>query len=86
MYLTDLTFIEDGNNDTFTDPQSPEPLVHFFKCRLQAVVIQAIQQYQQKPYFFEKQEVILQYLANLEARTDDELFELSLEQEPRENT
>jgi hypothetical protein len=81
--LTDLTFIEEGNTDTVEC--NNELLVHFFKCRLLAVVIQAIQLYQQKSYFFEKEATIQAYISNLECPlTEDELYNVSLEQEPRD--
>ena len=59
-------------------------LVNFLKCRQLAVVIRDIQQFQQLPYFFDEEPTIMSYLRNLEILSDDELFDLSLEQEPRE--
>jgi son of sevenless-like protein len=49
VYLTDLTFIEDGNKDYVTD----EGLINFDKRRKISTVIREIQQYQQTPYCLE---------------------------------
>jgi hypothetical protein len=45
VYLSDLTFIEDGNADTVHNG-----LINFDKRRFLANVISEIQQYQQTPY------------------------------------
>ena len=81
MYLTDLTFIEDGHPDYLDDKPN---FINFIKCRQLAVVIQDIQQYQQKSYSFRDVPVIQVYLQKLEHKTDDELYKISLEVEPRE--
>ena len=83
MYLTDLTFIEDGHPD-FVNEESEKEMINFVKCRQLAVVIQDIQQYQQKCYSFKKVPTILAYLQRLEEhKTNDELYQVSLEVEPR---
>lgn len=81
MYLTDLTFIEDGHPDYLDDKPN---FINFIKCRQLAVVIQDIQQYQQKSYSFRDVAVIQQYLLKLEHKNDDELYALSLKLEPRQ--
>ena len=84
MYLTDLTFIEDGHPDFMNE--SGKEMINFVKCRQLAVVIQDIQQYQQKSYSFHQVPVIYNYLQTLEHRSNDELYQLSLELEPREKS
>lgn len=81
MYLTDLTFIEDGHPDYI---EGIPNCINFIKCRQLAVVIQDIQQYQQKSYSFRDVPVIQGYLRALEHKSDDELYALSLEVEPRQ--
>ena len=79
MYLTDLTFIEDGNNDKIGD-------LHNFKKRmLISKVIQEIQQYQQFPYLLEKCEPIQDYLDTIEGSLFDKeaCYQRSLEILPR---
>lgn len=44
MYLTDLTFTEEGNKDRING------LIHFYKCRLLSQTIKTIKQYQLKGY------------------------------------
>lgn len=61
LYLTDLTFIEDGAQD-YTDGG----LVNFDKRRLLASVIKEIQQYQQVPYCLSEVPVIKEYLHHVE--------------------
>jgi son of sevenless len=58
MYLTDLTFMEEGISNNTGD------LINFSKRWKVAAVIQDIQQYQQAPYHFHKLGVIQDYLTN----------------------
>jgi len=65
LYLTDLTFIEDGNKDS-----TESGLINFFKRKQIANVIREIIQYQQTPYCLEPVPVIqvrwpFAHLANL---------------------
>merc|ERR1712137_228957 len=86
MYLTDLTFIEDGHPD-YLEPakegDEPNTLVNFLKCRQMSVVIRDIQQYQQKEYALRRVQVIYDYLQNLNVSTEDEMYKISLQVEPR---
>jgi len=82
MYLTDLTFIEDGHPDFLEG--SGGQYINFIKCRQMAVVIQDIQQYQQKCYSFHEVPAIQEYLKKLEHLDEDELYKLSLTAEPRQ--
>jgi len=81
MYLTDLTFIEDGHPDFL---EGSGKYINFIKCRQMAVVIQDIQQYQQKCYSFHQVPIIYDYLNKLEHLDEDALYNLSLEAEPRQ--
>jgi son of sevenless-like protein len=81
VYLTDLTFIEDG-----IPSLTPSDLINFNKRAKTAEVIRDIQQYQNVPYQLlpvpELQEYIL---SNMQAAGDvHEMYERSLAVEPRE--
>jgi hypothetical protein len=67
LYLTDLTFIEDGNNDNVGD------LISFYKRRLVSGVIRDIQQYQQKPYCLESVGIIKDYLLRVKVISPEEV-------------
>jgi len=77
VYLTDLTFIEDGNKDYIGG------LINFKKRELTYNVISEIQQYQQKPYDFVTEEVLVSFLTNLEYIDEEKQWNLSLQREPR---
>jgi len=83
VYQTDLTFIEDGNPDKFSNG-----LINFKKCRLIAGVIEEIQQYQQKPYNLSLVPMIADTVKKLiedaQCVDDRKLYELSMQAEPRE--
>ena len=72
MYLTDLTFIEDGNQDIVSD------LPNFFKRRLIATVISEIQQYQQTPYHFDEAPSIKKFLLNADLLDKETAYQRSL--------
>ena len=80
LYLSQLTFIEEGN------PQRLHGLINFKKCRLISKVIVNLLQYQVgKRYNFVPLDTIREMLSTLSApETDDELYELSLKREPRQ--
>lgn len=77
-YLTDLTFIEDGNPDTI-DGQ-----INFKKRELIFKVIQEVQLYQSQPYTYPVVEPIATFLADLPNLGEKDLHELSLLLEPRD--
>eukprot|EP01129_Flabellula_baltica_P014536 TRINITY_DN6981_c0_g1_i1.p1 TRINITY_DN6981_c0_g1~~TRINITY_DN6981_c0_g1_i1.p1 ORF type:complete len:1107 (-),score=304.83 TRINITY_DN6981_c0_g1_i1:11-3331(-) len=79
MYLTDLTFIEEGNPDTIGEYN----LIHFYKCRLISNSISSIKQYQQQPYNFVPVPEIIEKLNNAEVHDEDTLYEASYYLEPR---
>ncbi|RIA92760.1 ras guanine nucleotide exchange factor domain-containing protein [Glomus cerebriforme] len=82
LYLTDLTFIEDGNPDFL---KNSNQLINFSKRMKTADVIREIQQYQSVPYnLFPVQEIQNFINNNLEESKDvKDLYELSLSLEPR---
>jgi son of sevenless-like protein len=84
-YLTDLTFIEDGNSDFLkTDAR----LINFSKRTKTGEVIREIQQYQSLPYNItpvpELQVFLDELLADQPLEDEGEMYDLSLQLEPRE--
>eukprot|EP01112_Ceratiomyxa_fruticulosa_P003017 TRINITY_DN13423_c0_g1_i2.p1 TRINITY_DN13423_c0_g1~~TRINITY_DN13423_c0_g1_i2.p1 ORF type:complete len:698 (+),score=159.41 TRINITY_DN13423_c0_g1_i2:79-2172(+) len=80
VYLTDLTFIEDGMKNTLN---GRDDLINFDKRRKVSVVIREIQQYQQTPYHFNVEDTISTYLGNIEGLTEKALYKYSLICEPK---
>ena len=78
IYLTDLVFLEDGNKDRIQGD-----LINFDKRKKIALVIREIQQYQQTPYCLKAVPEIQAALLAPETATEDDLYKLSLELEPR---
>lgn len=79
MYLTDLSFIEEGTPN-FTD----EGLLNFSKMRMIAHVIREIRHFQQTPYKIEQIPKVFNYLLDPgRLMPDEELYRLSLCLEPR---
>lgn len=83
VYLTDLTFIEDGNTDKL---RNDDRLINISKRQMTAEKIQEIMIYQSTPYNLTPVPGIQKFIEEnlIEARSDDELFEQSLRLEPRE--
>lgn len=79
VYLSDLTFIEEGNQDCLENGY-----INFFKRRMVAEVIKEIQQYQQCPYNLQVVPSIQKYLTAHKTFSDNDLFQRSLISEPRE--
>jgi len=77
MYLTDLTFIEEGNKNFVGG------LINFQKQRLIASAIQDILVYQDKEYQFPANETLMANLKCDHYFDDDDLFEISQYLEPR---
>jgi len=79
MYLTDLTFIEDGNNEKIGE------LYNFAKRIFVSNVIQEIQQYQQYPYNLQTVPGIQSYFNSLAEKTIDKeaCYQRSLQILPR---
>ncbi|XP_055608641.1 ras-specific guanine nucleotide-releasing factor 2-like isoform X2 [Uranotaenia lowii] len=79
MYLTDLSFIEEGTPD-FT----PDRLLNFSKMRMIAHVIREIRHFQQTPYKIDHIPKVTSYLLDTSLLLDDdELYCKSLQIEPR---
>ena len=68
VFLTDLTFIEDGTKDTLN---GRDDLIHFEKRRKVSVVIRDIQQYQQTPYHFSLEPTIKEALITLQSSDEN---------------
>eukprot|EP01127_Copromyxa_protea_P000196 TRINITY_DN10185_c0_g1_i1.p1 TRINITY_DN10185_c0_g1~~TRINITY_DN10185_c0_g1_i1.p1 ORF type:complete len:1047 (-),score=228.31 TRINITY_DN10185_c0_g1_i1:56-2896(-) len=79
MYLTDLTFIEEGNKDVVTDHR----LANFHKRRLTAQTIADVQTYQNVKYQFLEIPEMLSKCFGEATFGDDELYEISEYLEPR---
>ncbi|RAL04777.1 putative cell division control protein Cdc25 [Aspergillus ibericus CBS 121593] len=81
VYLTDLTFIEDG-----IPSLTPSELINFNKRAKTAEVIRDIQQYQNVPYLLQPVHELQDYiLSNLQNAGDvHDMYDRSLEVEPRE--
>jgi len=80
VYLSDLTFIDEGNLDLLKDTQ----LINFEKRSMIAKVITEIQLFQQQPYCFRPVQLLQRYLSNLKCISESEAYRLSLQFEPRE--
>ncbi|XP_073979075.1 ras-specific guanine nucleotide-releasing factor 2-like isoform X2 [Rhodnius prolixus] len=79
MYLTDLSFIEEGTPN-FTE----DGLLNFSKMRMIAHVIREIRHFQQTPYKIELNTKVTNYLLDPSLLlSDDELYQKSLAIEPR---
>lgn len=98
VYLSDLTFIEEGNVNLFASADENEAgaIINFDKRRRVAAVIVDLINFQKKPFPFEAlpkvRELIEATLAATEreiandggrAATDERLYQLSLDCEPR---
>lgn len=77
VYLTDLTFIEDGNPDYVNE------LINFSKRSLIYTVIAKIQQFQLLPYNFYPIHQIWEYIKRFPSMEEAELYSTSLKIEPR---
>jgi len=85
FFLTDLTFIEDGNPNILNIDGRTD-IINFEKMRKVSVVIEKIVIYQQQPYNFSKVDQIYSYVENIASKnlTEKELYSLSMDVEPRE--
>lgn len=85
-YLTDLTFIEDGNPDFLKDDAR---LINFSKRAKTAEVIREIQQYQSLPYRITEVPELQDFLqdeclGSRQGQDEGEMYDRSLTLEPRE--
>eukprot|EP01119_Soliformovum_irregulare_P023169 TRINITY_DN8065_c0_g1_i1.p1 TRINITY_DN8065_c0_g1~~TRINITY_DN8065_c0_g1_i1.p1 ORF type:complete len:496 (+),score=148.35 TRINITY_DN8065_c0_g1_i1:166-1488(+) len=79
LFLSDLTFIEEGNPDFLENG-----FVNFVKFQMVASAIQKTQRNQRRPYNLTPVPAIVTFLSSHKALGEKELFELSLAAEPRE--
>jgi len=79
LYLSDLTFIEDGNPNTLSDGA----YINFEKCSMVARVIQDLCKHQLQPYNFTRIDFVQHWMDSWEFPSEKELFDLSLKVEPR---
>ena len=77
VYLSDLTFIGDGN------PDRVDGLINFQKRELEYRIIADVKAYQQTKYNFTKLEPIYTFLSQLPYFEEKVLYDLSLKYEPR---
>ncbi|KAL0485738.1 Ras guanine nucleotide exchange factor gefJ [Acrasis kona] len=82
IFLTDLTFIEDGNKDFITSGDFE--LINLFKRMKQASVIKELVRLREMPYALQQVTELSDLLYNMTILTEDELYDLSLQAEPRE--
>ncbi|VDM00334.1 unnamed protein product [Schistocephalus solidus] len=79
MYLTDLSFIEEG-----TPNVTEHGLINFCKMRMLAHVLMEVRRYHQAPYAIEQRQEVIDYLLDpTRLLTDDQTYEASLAIEPR---
>lgn len=78
LYLSDLTFIDDGNPDLLNGK------INFIKRRKLAKRIRDIQTYQQTPYYIERIPEICEYIEKYKSVEENEMYKMSLEIEPRQ--
>jgi hypothetical protein len=72
LYLTDLTFIEDGN------PKYVNGKINFIKCRKFADVIRNMKVYQTTRYALEEVEDLSDILKNINYLEEQEMTEMSM--------
>ena len=87
LYLTDLTFIEDGNpNFLEADDGTGESLVNLGKCAMLGKVLGEVLTFQTAYQYesIETNESLALYFTSLDPPEDDEIYTLSLTCEPRE--
>jgi len=78
LFLSDLTFIEEGNPDFLENG-----FVNFIKSKMVADVIRQIQRFQKRPFNLKTVPSIQQYLWQHQTLSEKECFQLSLIAEPR---
>lgn len=81
MYLTDLTFIEDGNKDEISNGSST--LINFAKRRLLGEIIEEIQFFQESRYQIYDIPELRKRFVTMNTMDTDKLYEMSLILEPR---
>ena len=82
LYLTDLTFIEEGHLDYVESDPPGNKWINFIKCRQFSQVIEDIRKHQRVSYSFEPVGHLQYTLKSLEPMSSDDLYKLSHELEP----
>jgi son of sevenless-like protein len=86
IFLTDLTFVEDGNPD-LVKSKTGKMLINWKKKKMVHEVISNIKQYQYKPYDFQPvyqiQKLMDKLFSEHKQQTEEVLYKKSLELEPR---
>eukprot|EP01103_Thecamoeba_quadrilineata_P012596 TRINITY_DN3290_c0_g1_i3.p1 TRINITY_DN3290_c0_g1~~TRINITY_DN3290_c0_g1_i3.p1 ORF type:complete len:665 (-),score=119.66 TRINITY_DN3290_c0_g1_i3:58-2010(-) len=77
VYLTDLTFIEEGNADTVDN------LINFRKKTLEYEIIISVQRFQKIAYNYKLVPQVLHLLLSNRSLSEAELYKISLQIEPR---
>jgi len=85
IYLTDLTFIEEGNKNYLQDRKE---FLNFNKRRWVSEIIKLIQKFQNSDYILKPEPCLRTFLSDEELKTqlisENKMYELSLKLEPRE--
>lgn len=82
LYLTDLTFIEDGNKDYINEEKK---IINFFKRQKLAFVIQGGIKRYQKEYKLKPVTELKNKLTNMVHFSEEKLIELSCTYEPKDS-
>jgi hypothetical protein len=80
LFLTDLTFIEDGHPDYYNDEKT---VINVVKRVQYAQVIKNIKQYQETPYLLQPVPLIMDFLKNIPQMKEEEVYDESLSIKPR---
>jgi len=81
LFLSDLTFIEEGNPDILTVDDTL--LINFPKHEMLFRTIKNLEKYQQSKYDLQKKEPYYSLLYQMPGLDEKELYNLSMEREPR---
>jgi hypothetical protein len=85
-YLTDLTFVEEGNPDEIPEKHNPENmLINFGKRELVCNTLLDVRLYQDTPYVLSPLEPLRSLLVDLPYVPEKEGYDLSLMLEPRQS-
>ena len=77
IFLTDLTYIEDGNRNDI------DGMINFYKRAASYTIIQDVLRFKGVPYDLRSHPQLQAFIARLPRFSDEELYERSLEYEPR---
>ncbi len=83
LFLTDLTFVEEGNADFFENESGGDPIINVVKRVQYAQIIKDIQLYQQTPYVLQPVSIISDFMMVLVPMTQEQVYDVSLTIKPR---